>query len=381
MISIDPFYFTEFYKEVDVAQDGVVTLVGLDGLVRARRSGESMEVGQDLRGSPLFLRALGVTKGSGVERSPIDGLLRRYSYRRLSEMPLIVMVGVESAEVMAAFEARRVEYLGFAAGMSVLIVILWLSSLWLIQRQRRIAARLAELRVRAESANRLKSEFLTSISHELRTPMNGVIGYAELLRDLAEGEESRQCAQVILESSQHLLALLNSILDLARVAAGSMRLSVSSEAVGALIGQVCATYRAVAAGKGLELVCHAQPGLHIMCDRMRVIQILGNLVHNALKFTEHGRVVLSAEVIDGYCVFEVRDTGCGIPTGLHDAIFERFRQGHAFETRSHGGAGLGLALCRELADLMNGKVTLESGVGEGSSFRLILPLRAGEGRR
>lgn len=119
----------------------------------------------------------------------------------------------------------------------------------------------------------------------------------------------------------------------------------------------------------------------ISCATARVIQILGNLVHNVLKFTEQGRVVLSAEVIDGNCVFEVRDTGCGIPAEFHDAIFERFRQGHACETRSHGGAGLGLALCRELADLMNGKVTLESGVGEGSSFRLILPLRGGEGRR
>lgn len=381
VISIDPFYFTSFYKEIDVGTRGAVTLVGLDGVVRARRAGGAMEVGQDVGASALFRRALLGAQGSADERSPIDGVLRRYSYRRLPGLPLIVVVGVERAEAMAGFEGRRLEYLAFAVGMSAVIVLFCLSSLWLVQRQRRIAERLAELRARAESANRLKSDFLASISHELRTPMNGVIGYAELLHDLSEGEELRQYAQVILDSSQHLLALLNSILDLARVEAGSLRLTWTSEAVDELVDKVCATYRALAASRGLELACSAPAGLRIVCDRTRVIQILGNLVHNALKFTDQGRVALSAEAIDGNCVFTVRDTGCGIPAELHEAIFERFRQGHAFETRSHGGAGLGLALCRELAELMNGTVTLESGVGEGSSFRLILPLGADEGRQ
>ena len=199
------------------------------------------------------------------------------------------------------------------------------------------------------------------------------------MHELSEGEELRKYAQVILDSSQHLLALLNSILDLARVEAGSVQLSRAAEAVDELVEKVCATYRAVAAAKGLALVCSAPAGQRIVCDRMRVIQILGNLVHNALKFTEHGEVALSAQVVDGNCVFEVRDTGCGIPVELHEAIFERFRQGHDFEARRHGGAGLGLALCRELAELMNGTVTLRSRLGEGSIFCLTLPLGDNKG--
>lgn len=374
VISIDPFYFTSFYNEIDVGRNGVVTLLGMDGVVRARRAGESMAVGQDLASSVLFERVALAPRGVYTETSLIDGRLRRLAYRKLADLPLVVVVGVEPEEAIAEFAARRTTYLGFAVGMSAVIAASCLLSLWLIQRQRRISVRLAELRVRAESANRLKSEFLASISHELRTPMNGVIGYAELVHELSEGEELRKYAQVILDSSQHLLALLNSILDLARVEAGSVQLSRAAEAVDELVEKVCATYRAVAAAKGLALVCSAPAGQRIVCDRMRVIQILGNLVHNALKFTEHGEVALSAQVVDGNCVFEVRDTGCGIPVELHEAIFERFRQGHDFETRRHGGAGLGLALCRELAELMNGTVTLRSRLGEGSIFCLTLPL-------
>ena len=246
-----------------------------------------------------------------------------------------------------------------------------------MQRQRAISTRLRTLKVRAESANRLKSEFLAAVSHELRTPLNGVIGYAELLSETLESEENRGYAQVIFDSSQHLLALLNTILDMARVDAGEMRLRLEDVDLRAVVEDACNTYLPVARSKNLALAYSAQDGVTLHCDRVRVVQVLNNLVHNALKFTDHGRVDVEARLEGEDCVFEVSDSGCGIDPKFHEEIFERFRQGDTFETRQHGGAGLGLALCRELATLMGGDVTVRSAPGEGSIFRFCLPHNGG----
>ncbi len=374
VISIDPFYFTTFYNEVDVGKYGVVTLAGLDGIVRARRAGDSMEVGQDISGARVFELLKHAQVGHGMEPSPIDGRVRIYSYRVLENVPLVVMVGLEVDEAMAEFRSRRDAYLAFTLGISLVIVGFCGLTFWMVQRLRRIAYRLAEMRLRAESANRLKSDFLASISHELRTPLNGIIGYAELLKELCQGADLRSYAGVIFDSSQHLLALLNSILDFARVEAGKVSLSYAEHELESMVGEVGATYKAMAQSRGLDLACAASEGVKVECDRVRVVQVLNNLVHNALKFTDSGGVSLSARVDGDHCVFEVSDTGRGIPAELHDAIFERFRQGDAFETRTEGGTGLGLALCRELAELMGGTVSVRSKPGEGSVFVLMLPL-------
>jgi signal transduction histidine kinase len=236
------------------------------------------------------------------------------------------------------------------------------------------------MKIRAESANRVKSEFLAAVSHELRTPLNGVIGYAELLTETLEVEENRRHAKVIFDSSQHLLALLNSILDMARVEAGEMRLRPEDADLRAMIEDVCNTYLPVARSKRVELTYSAPEGVTLHCDRVRVVQVLNNLVHNALKFTDHGRVSIDAWMDGEDAVVEVSDTGCGIDAKFHEQIFERFRQADVFETRQHGGAGLGLALCRELAALMGGEVTVRSTPGEGSVFRFCLPNK-GRGRR
>lgn len=144
--------------------------------------------------------------------------------------------------------------------------------------------------------------------------------------------------------------------------------------VEALVEQACTLHRPVAQDKRVELVWHAPEGVVLPSDRTRVLQVLNNLIHNALKFTDAGRIEVSVRVDAGQCIFEVSDTGCGIPPDLHEAIFERFRQADAFLTRSQGGTGLGLALCRELIELMGGRIWLESAPGKGSVFRFSLPL-------
>lgn len=380
VISLDPLYFTSVYSEVDLGQYGSVALIGQDGVVRARRVGNVAAAGQDVSGAPLFQLHNQAQSGHASGRSPIDGRLRMYSYRKLADAPLAVIVGADREEALAAFVARRTTYFGFAWGMSAIIAGFCALSLWLVLRQLRIARRLAEMRVRAESANRLKSEFLASITHELRTPLNGIIGYAELVEDCLEDVQVRSYARAIFDSSSHLLMLLNAVLDLAQLEAGKLRLRCSTEHAHALASSACSTHQAMATKAGLELVCSAPQDLEIECDRNRVLQILNNLLDNAIKFTASGGVSLKVRQEGEWCVFEVHDSGCGIAPEQHDAIFERFRQGHDFETRSHAGSGLGLALCRELAELMGGKVSVESQVGEGSVFRVVLPLIATEGR-
>lgn len=373
VISLDPFYFTTFYSDLDLGRHGVVTLVGLDGIVRARRAGDVTDVGQDIRSGALFTELAKAPQGHYHSSSAIDGRVRMVSYRSLPGLPLVVLVGVDADEAMSDFRVRRGGYFAFAAGMSLVIGAFCALALWLLQRQRRISMRLHEMKQRAESANRLKSEFLASVSHELRTPLNGVIGYSELLMELARDEEQRGYARVIFDSSGHLLELLNSILDLARVEAGQMAIRSAPEDVAELVGQVCANYQPVAQAKGVTLECEAPVGVTLACDRTRVVQVLNNLVHNALKFTDRGQVSLHARVTPRQCVFEVADTGCGIAPDQLEAIFERFRQVHDFETRAHGGTGLGLALCKELAELMGGEIEVHSTPGEGSVFSVRLP--------
>ena len=376
VISVDPFYFTSFYSEVDVGKRGVVTLFGLDGIVRARRSGDMTEVGQDISRSQLMNLIKDAPAGHFVETSPVDGVLRSHSYRRLPGLQLGVLVGVDREGAMADFEARKAGYFRFAGAMTLIIVAFAGLSAWLLHRQRMISLRLRESQERAESSNRLKSEFLASVSHELRTPLNGIIGYADLLRETSEDEPHREYAGVIFDSSQHLLELVNSILDMARVEAGEMKLKPEPVPVAALVAEVCATYQPIAAQKGLALSGSGPQDQQtsIVCDRMRVAQILNNLVHNALKFTDSGFVRVSATVDGRNCIFEVADSGCGIDPRDQELIFERFRQADLFLTRSQGGAGLGLALCRELAELMGGEVMLQSEPGQGSTFRLVVPV-------
>lgn len=381
VISVDPFYFTRLYSEVDLGRRGVVVLVGDDGVIRARRSGDEVSTGQAVGDSPLFTRFAGTEAGSYVSPSRVDGLNRIYAFRRLEGYPLTVIVGVDEAEAMAPVDERIRVYTAFAALASAVILLFALAATVMLRRQRAIAARLELSQARAEEANRLKSEFLASMSHELRTPLNGIIGYAEYLRDAAPEGDERRFAGVILQSGQHLLDLVNSILDLSKVEAGRLELLTAEVPLAALVDDAAAPHRPTAAAKGLGLEVVLDPALPatLRCDRTRVLQVLNNLLHNAVKFTDRGRVELRVAPAPGGLAFAVVDTGCGIPAEFQTVLFEKFRQADAFVTRRHGGTGLGLALSRELAGLMGGALTVSSAPGEGSTFTFQLPQDAAPG--
>lgn len=236
--------------------------------------------------------------------------------------------------------------------------------------------RAEEARSRAEEASRMKSEFLASMSHELRTPLNGIIGFAEMLKDEVEDADSRENAEIIEKSGRHLLELLNTVLDVAKIEAGAMTINREPVGIGSLAREVAAIHQPVAQGKGLDFAVELDPGLPetMAADPVRVRQVLHNLLSNAVKFTNGGSVRLSARREGEVVVLRVADTGPGIAAELQEKIFEKFHQGDAFLTRSHGGTGLGLTLARHLVDLMGGTMSLESTVGQGSLFAFTLPV-------
>ncbi|CAA7611608.1 HAMP domain-containing sensor histidine kinase [Magnetospirillum sp. UT-4] len=239
---------------------------------------------------------------------------------------------------------------------------------------------LQDAKHRAEEASRMKSEFLANMSHELRTPLNGIIGFSELIRDEAGDDETRENADIIERSSRHLLELVNSILDIAKIEAGAMALNAVETPLAPLVTEVAAVHQPVAAAKGIgfEAVLAGDLPATIATDPLRLRQVLHNLLNNAVKFTTQGKVGLEVAVGEQGIVFTVADTGPGIPPEMQDAIFEKFHQGDAFLTRSHGGTGLGLTLARNLVQLMHGRIGVRSTVGEGTVFEVVLPIAAQE---
>lgn len=236
--------------------------------------------------------------------------------------------------------------------------------------------RLDEAREKAEEASRQKSAFLATMSHELRTPLNGILGFAELLRQELNDPAQQEYASIIQQSGDHLLNLVNEILDLAKIESGEMVFKYAPTALSLLVAESAAGHQIAAQNKGLRFTLDLADDLpeQLLTDPMRLRQILNNLLNNAVKFTERGEIVFSVRPAGDGIVFTVRDTGIGIPLDSLGTIFEKFKQLESFLTREHGGTGLGLALVRQLAEHLGGHVTVESEVGVGSAFTVFLPL-------
>lgn len=228
-----------------------------------------------------------------------------------------------------------------------------------------------------DEATQAKSQFLASMSHELRTPLNSIIGYSGILLQGLAGELNEEQAkqlEMVSASGRHLLVLINQILDLAKVEAGQLEFHPTSFGTSELVQEVTNTVRPLAAEKGVELVGEVLAGAEsLRCDRTAVEQILINLIGNAVKFTDVGRVCLRAMREDRDIVFEVSDTGCGVPSEDMPHIFEEFYQSSALGAKPAGGTGLGLSVSRRLAERLGGGIVADSEVGHGSTFRVRLP--------
>jgi len=230
---------------------------------------------------------------------------------------------------------------------------------------------------KAEAANRAKSQFLANMSHEIRTPLNAVLGFAQIGRRRSHDPDAKYRYSHILASGQHLLAIINEILDLSQLEAGKLGVDATPFKLTANVNEALGFVRGSAQEKGLNLSVEYDPELPdwVIGDPLRLRQILANLLGNAVKFTLEGEIRLTVQPVNGQVCFSVIDTGIGIDDTQISRLFNTFEQADGTNSRRFGGTGLGLAISLNLATLMGGTITAESVLGQGSTFTLCLPLK------
>ncbi len=367
-VSLDPFYFTRLYQSAQISPNSVVAMIGTDGIVRARRSTDTSSLGQDLSLSEQF-RAIGNKRNGLITGpSPIDGRKRISAFRRLEAYPIIVVVGIDLADVEGRLSTLRTQQV-LQASLSTIGIVLFSAVLLLLTR------RLMLSRAQAVEANASKTQFLSNMSHELRTPLNGILGYAELLAMEVSSAEHREYAANIRESGLHLLSLVDQLLQLNRIEAGIEAPVLALENTRALVEQVLARHRDAARDKGLDLrywIGNEVPQT-LACDRVKLGQVLDHLLHNAIRFTDAGHVEVAVTASQDKLIFLVSDTGPGIPETLHSHVFDKFYQVDSSDSRASGGAGVGLTLVRELVALIGGEVGIKPASGVGTTFFVTLP--------
>jgi signal transduction histidine kinase len=246
---------------------------------------------------------------------------------------------------------------------------------------------LEQVNERLKELDHLKSMFLASMSHELRTPLNSIIGFTGILLQGISGalsDEQKKQLTMVKGSGQHLLDLINDLLDVSKIEAGKVEVFVKEFALAAVANEVTAAISPAANKKKLNVVTKLQDEIVLLSDRRRIKQVLMNLVSNAVKFTDQGQVTITGKRLDNDQVeFEVTDTGIGMKQEDIQRLFQPFQQVGESLAKEHGGTGLGLYLCRKIVDLLHGEIRAESEYGTGSTFTVTLPSRheSGETRR
>lgn len=250
-------------------------------------------------------------------------------------------------------------------------------------QQHHMLERLRDSEQKALAANQAKSEFLANMSHEIRTPMAAILGYADVLLGHLKDPDNQNCVQIIKRNGDYLLELINDILDLSRIEAGKMDVELVPTDLPALVADLDSLMQVRAVERQNKLKVHFATPVprQFQTDPTRLRQVLINLLGNAIKFTDQGRVELTVGLVNGetnspfqLLEFVVADTGIGISAGQQEKLFQPFSQGDASVTRTYGGSGLGLAISQRLVALLGGTITVESQLGSGSTFRVRLPI-------
>lgn len=250
-----------------------------------------------------------------------------------------------------------------------------------ISQRKKVEEALLQALDEALAASELKSQFVSNISHELRTPMSGVLGMTELLLEMNLEPEQKELATFIYESAQNLLKVVNELLDFSRLEAGKLHLAKTSVNVSTMVEECALAMIEPAARKGIKVTFEVDDAIpeHLVGDALRTKQVLANFAANALKFTEKGSIKISATIsryfVGGLIVrFTMSDTGIGMSPAIQETLFQPFVQADGSNTRKYGGVGLGLSICRRLVKLMSGDLGVSSKVAKGSDFWFEVPL-------
>jgi signal transduction histidine kinase len=327
---------------------------------------------------PLLVRALKEREPVQVpdirDEPSVNEVVRRAGYRALLIAPLmrpdhIVGFLVVRRKEPGQFPRETVELLTTFAAQSVLAI-----------QNARLFSEIDEKSRQLEIESRHKSQFLANMSHELRTPLNAILGYTELILDQIYGEaptKMRQVLERVQANGRHLLSLINDVLDLAKIEAGQLTLSLGDYSLKEVVHGVVDAVEPLAAGKGLALKADVPAQLPIAHgDERRVAQVLLNLVGNAIKFTDKGEVAVMASAANGSLTVAVCDSGPGISPADQARIFDEFQQADSSTTRAKGGTGLGLAIAKRIIEMHGGRIWVESDLGKGSRFFFTLPVKA-----
>ena len=231
-----------------------------------------------------------------------------------------------------------------------------------------------------EIASQHKSQFVANMSHELRTPLAAILGYAELMQEgfyEPQGSKSRDALSRIRSNGKHLLGLINTVLDIAKIESGQFTLNMTEYAIDSVVETVRSATESLTQYKQLALKAEVAESLPIgLGDEQRLTQVLLNFVGNAIKFTDKGEVRIRVMAQNSHFVVSVTDTGPGIPLDEQKRIFEQFHQVDSSNTKAKGGTGLGLAIAKQIVEMHGGRIWVESMLGKGSTFKMELPIRA-----
>ena len=391
VFSIPPAELTTLYKMVHLGPHGIINLAGLDNIVRARFSRTHPDgldgVGKSIAGDSRPSAIPEGDTGFYIRNSVIDHVKRVFSYRRLVKYPLVVTVGLDYETSLAPSRDHARTIIWLAAAATLLLGGL---AIFLMREiSRRVAheiklidehTKLQESTERAKAASQAKSMFLANMSHELRTPLNAIIGFSQIIRDQSLGpigdKRNSEYAQDICTSGEHLLELINNVLDISKIEARKIELNEEQLDPAEIVKASVMAVQNQIARKKIELETHLlNKPIYVRADPLRLRQILINLLSNAAKFTpDGGKISVLIEMDDGGSLaYVVADTGIGMTPGEIKVALETFGQVENALVKNHEGIGLGLPLAKRLIEIHGGKLVINSVKGTGTTVRVELP--------
>ena len=387
LVGISCDFLTDFFKAVDLGDGVAITLYRDDYTTLARWPVVERMIGErNIDSSTYKVMEQGKDHDVILNDGPrgmedFKHVFRMSAPRRVRSYPLIVNVSITDDLFLGSWRqaARWIGGITLGSIAALLVALVLLSRM--LKRHEEDARQARLLKAQAEAASEAKSRFLAMMSHEIRTPMNGILGMTELILDTPLDKSQKAYAGNVLGSARGLMRIINDILDFSKVEAGRLDIESMPFDPVRLVQDTVDLHRVIATRKGLHIDVHIEhpQACWVNGDPIRIAQVLGNLVHNAIKFTPAGKVdvSLASYPVPGESAavtlqFAVADSGIGISEEVQQRLFEPFTQADSSIGREHGGTGLGLAICKRLVELMGGHIVCASRLGAGAAFRFEL---------